>query len=215
MELREAIAARHTVREYSEVPVAVEMLDELLRQAAAAPSACNRRGWKCIYINRQTDFDWLYRNGGSTVLQQARQAVLVCYLQKTDNAAWQDHIQSAAAFIAYFQLLAHEQGIGSCWLCHLPPKKEVAAHFSIPDNYLPVAVVTFGYSIKTPAAASGSRTRETELLTVDSWDFAAVPEEDFSFAFEVRKLCRKIYYAIPFRALFRGWARRYEKKFDE
>jgi len=215
VELREAIVTRRTVRAYRQEPVAAELLEELLRQASAAPSACDRRGWKFILISNPADFHWLYSHGGSSVLRSAGQAILVCYQQNTDNAEWQDNIQSAAAVIAYFQLLAHESDIGTCWICHLPPKMEVARYFAVPPAYVPIAVVSCGYYQEGRAAGNDRRRTAERIMASDRWDFAVESAEQPSFAFRCRKLCRAIYYSLPFRSLFRGWANRFEKKFDD
>ena len=215
MELREAIGTRRTVRAYGDAPVPAELIGELVHQAMNAPSACNRRGWKFILVSKREDLDWLYRSGGSTVLKSTRQALLVCYQRKTDNAHWQDDIQSAAAAIAYFQLLAHEEGIGSCWICHLPPKHEVAAYFGIPAEYAPVAVVSFGYYKGSPAAVAPAGGHPQRELAIDRWDFPANATAVVTATFRLRMFLRKLYYTLPCRGLFRRWAGRYEKKFDE
>jgi nitroreductase len=215
MELVEAIATRRSVRAYRQDPVDPALLEGLLRQAAAAPSACNRRGWKFLLIESRDDLDWLYNRGGSSVLKSAPQAVLVCYQSRTDNREWQDHIQSASAAIAYFQLLAHNAGIGTCWICHLPPKHEVAGRFLIPATYTPVAVITCGYPLAAAGAKHPDQSHPTGLLAKGRWSFGDDAASESLLAYTVRRCFRAIYYALPFRSLFRRWADRYEKKFDQ
>lgn len=213
MELIQAVRTRRSVRRYSaEVPL--EKIDEMLALAAFAPSACNRRGWRCILVQGREDMDWLYLHGGSSVFQDSSQALLVCYEAQTENSQWNDNIQSAAAFIAYFQLIAHDRGIGSCWICHLPPKREVCKRFEIPQAYTPVAVVTLGeYQKEHSPQLRGDI--ETGFLFVNRWSLDVGGEEAFKTAYSLRRLMRKLYYALPFRGWLRGWAGRYEKRFDD
>jgi len=214
MELLQAIHTRRSARRYAPAAVPLGTIEEMLELAAAAPSACNRRGWRCILVQHREDLDWLYRQGGSSVLQSTGQALLICYETQTENSEWEDNIQSAAAFIAYFQLIAHDRGIGSCWICHLPPKREVSEHFGIPSGYTPVAVVSFG-----PYQADISLQRKVVdkrvVLCPDRWTFDAGGEGGITVTFRLRKLMRILYYSLPFRSVLRRWTDRYEKKFDE
>jgi nitroreductase len=213
MDLLQAIRTRHSTRRYAADAVSKESVEELLELSANAPSACDRRGWRCILVQNQEDLAWLYLRGGSSVLQHTAQALLVCYESETENRAWSDNIQSAAAFIAYFQLIAHDRGIGSCWICNLPPLNEVSNYFDIPPEYTPIAVITFG-----PYPGEGSLPPRANngqvILAEDRWNFAAA-EDNRSTVSAFRKQLRKIYFALPFRGFLRRWADRYEKKFDE
>ena len=157
--------------------------------------------------------NWFYQRGGSAVFRNTKQALIVCYDNNTDNSEWNDHIQSAAAFIAYFQLIAHERCIGSCWLCHLPPQHEIAERFDIPKKYVPVAVVTFGHYRDDILPVEQKELPPERILALGSWDFPGNEGEQRISA--LRKLLRKIYYLLPFRGLLRGLAGRYEKKFDD
>lgn len=214
MELIEAITGRRSARAYAEELVSFDTVKEVMETAANAPSACNRRNWRCILIQQRASLDWLKSQGGSSVLNGCAQALLVCYEADTENREWDDNIQSAASFIAYFQLIAHERGIGSCWICHLPPKKEVMDYFSIPSEYTPVAVVTFGY-YRTGSSLSPRKETSKKILSLEKWDFDDLSSDVSEAVSLARKTLRKIYYSLPFRSLLRPFAERFEKKFDE
>lgn len=215
MELLQAIQTRRSVRLYEATTIPVETIEEIVRLAADAPSACDRQGWRCILLQDRKDLEWLYSRGGSSVFKTSSQAIIVCYERQTENSEWDDNIQSAAAFIAYFQLIAHERGIGSCWVCHLPPRSEVAEHFSIPSTYLPVAVVTLGYNKAGYLPKKRVDKSEARLLSLDRWEFGGDRDGSCKTGYWLRKLLREIYYALPCRVWLRGLAGRYEKKFDE
>ncbi len=214
MELIEALRTRRTVRAYQEQPVPDSMVEYLLHEATRAPSACNIRGWRFIVIRRKEQLRWLYENGSASFIPEAPQAVLVCYDNRTENSAWNDFEQSAAAAITCFQLLAHEQGIGSCWICHLPPRDEVRRHFGIATDYTPTALVTFGYyrtgQVTSPRDLSG----EVRRVAYEQWDFEPEMRDTASgLAFLARKTARFLYYLMPKRAWLRRYALKYEKKF--
>lgn len=214
MELLEAIKSRRSTRVYTDQLVSIVVVEELVNIAANAPSACNRRSWRSILIQKRSSLNWLYNYGGSAVLNCCSQALLVCYEAVTENSEWDDNIQSAAAFIAYFQLLAHERGVGSCWICHLPPKNEVRAYFSIPPEFTPVAVVTFGY-YQPERTLPVRKVVSQKIVSLEKWDFDEISENSTEKVSLFRKILRKIYYSLPFRPLLRPFADRYEKKFDE
>lgn len=214
MELIEAIMGRRSARTYSGELLSFAAVNDLVELAANAPSACNRRGWRCILVQSRASLDWLQSNGGSSVLKNCPQALLVCYETDTENIEWADNIQSAAAFIAYFQLIAHSRGVGSCWICHLPPKKEVRDYFSIPDDYTPVAVVTFGYYLSDRSSPRG-REVSKKNLSLEKWYFDDIGTDITERISPFRKILRKIYYSLPFRFLLRPVAERFEKKFHE
>jgi len=215
MTLREAVRTRRTVRRYDDREVPRDVVEELVRDCTHAPSACNRRGWVFVLVDDREDLDWLHDAGGSSVLKNARQALLVCYRDESDNLEWSDLEQSAAAAIAYFQLLAHERGIGSCWICHLPPKGEVAARFGVADGYEPVAMLTFGYyregSPSSPRVLGSS-------VPLCAGRFAAQDGSQRGrvggVGLAAKRLLRSVYYLLPHRSWLRGLAGRFEKKFD-
>lgn len=215
MELLSVIMTRKTARSYCDAPVSAEIITELVELAAAAPSACNKQGWKCLLIEKSEDFDWLFKSGGSSVFKTTKQALVVCYQNETDNSEWHDNIQSAAAFIAYFQLVAHDRGIGSCWICHLPSKRDISTYFEIPTAYTPVAVVSFGYYKEGRTASGKIATHSSRIVARHRWDFTSEEATaGYGSVFKLRKIARALYYKLPNRHWLRALAGKYEKKFD-
>ncbi len=199
---------------YSPEPVPYEVVSELVALSTHAPSACNRRGWRFILIDDAGSLQWLTRQGGSSVLQRSRQVLLVCYRDDTDNTAWRDVDQSAAAAIAYFQLLAHTRGIGSCWICHLPPQREIRRRFRIPPPYRPIAGMTFGY------LCDDTRVRPRQLppeapLCRNTWEFTDPPEPFVNrFRRRCRWLARTLFFLCPGRRLIRSAVEPWQRKFN-
>ncbi len=213
LSLLDAIRSRRTVRNYQDNLISDDILLEILRESTHAPSACNKRGWRFIIIRNPQTLEWLYKKGSAAFVKKSKQAVLVCYSNFVDNVEWQDLIQSASAAIAYFQLLAHAQGIGSCWINHLPPKKEIKKQFKIPRNFQPIALVTCGY-YKENLKLTPRKLKKEKIVSTEKWNFDKDSSLEFSYRkLYIKKLLRKIYYSLPMRELFREITHRFEKKF--
>lgn len=215
MDLVEAITSRRTARRYQDLEVPRHVVERLIELATHAPSACNFRRWRFILVDRRDDLQWLYDQGSASFVKDVRQALLVCYSNRNDNREWHDAEQSAAAAIAYFQLLAHAEGIGSCWICHLPPKREVRHHFEIPDFFSPVALVSFGY-YDTARQLARRVDPAAAILCHSKWAFPTSPEPLLDrLHFVMRRWGRFFYYLLPGRKSLRKHVDRFEKKFPD
>lgn len=212
MTLLDAMKSRRSVRLYQDKIVPVEQVRELIHQAANAPSACNKQGWKFIVIQDKKSLDRLYKKGSAAFVNKANQALLVCYQNTSDNNAWADEIQSASAIISYFQLIAHTRGIGSCWICHMPSKNEIRKFFKIPFTYQPVALVTYGY-YKPELKVVQRKIKTESLICLEKWNFSDVQKVSLVKVF-IKRFIRKLYYMIPKRELIRKVTFKYEKKFE-
>lgn len=213
MPLNDAIITRRTVRNYSKEKVPYKIFKELLDLAVNAPSACNKQGWRIIYIDDKTIINTMYLLGGAAFLKNINQAFLMVYDKRVDNVPYKDDIQSASNFINTFILAAHSMGIGSCVVDHLPPKKELKRIFKISKEYAPVALVTFGYYKATTRVTP--RQRDASLiLAINKFDFETEMTKKTHSTFK-RRIMRWIYYKIPpaLRKKLRKYTLPYEKKF--
>ena len=213
MPLLDAIWTRRSSRSYNNLRVPDALFNWLVEQSMNAPTACNEQQWKIIQIDDKNIIQDLYGRGSASFLQNTNQCFLACYNKRSDNKEWLDHIQSGAAFITTFQLLAHTMGVGSCWIGHLPNKSELQRMFHIHPVYEPVALVSYGYyrnKVKTlPRKHDVSRIIMKNRFLSDNLVF------DYSRSTVFRKIGRYIYYKIPaiFRRKLRGITVPYEKKF--
>ncbi len=213
MPLFDAVNTRRTARAYRAEPVPLATFEWLIANSMNAPTACNEQQWKAIYIDDRAILDDLHERGSASFLQNVNQAFLLCYNKESDNLEWQDHIQSGAAFITTFQLLAHSVGVGSCWLGHLPNKREVRRIFNVHRYYEPIALVTFGYYRSKVNVLP--RKHEIEHVIMHN-NFGT---QKLVFADRRRTLFRTvarfIYYKIPpfIRRKLKPFLHRFEKKF--
>lgn len=211
-ELDEVIYNRRTSRHYLPDKIPAEVYAELISAAIQAPSACNEQEWKFIVVEDREILHWIFEQGGATFIDHIPQGILVLYYNRTDNKAYRDHVQSAAAAITILQLKAYALGIGSCWVCHLPPKREIRRKFKIPPYYDPIAFVTLGYCKREPVR----RPRKTDVrsvLSYERFDFADPPLPWFDWKIFLRRWARRLYYLFPWRKYLYPIAKRYEKKF--
>lgn len=213
MPLLHAVCTRRTSRAYANKAVDKDTFKWLIRHAMHAPTACNEQQWKVINIDDPAIIQEIYERGGAAFLKKVKHCFIVCYNKQSDNSEWADHIQSGAAFITTFQLLAHTVGIGSCWVGHLPNKSELQRLLKIHRVYEPIALVTYGYY----------RSRVNMLPRKHNVDHVLMEnefkQEGLKFKSARRTLVRTVgrffYYKVPptLRKRMRHMTKPHEKKF--
>lgn len=213
MELQSAIKNRRSVRKFSDQKIEPALISQIIELAAFAPSACNIQGWRFIVVKDQKLKEEIVKMGAAPFIKDAPLGILVVYDRRTDNTEYQDHIQSAAAAIQNLLLAAFEKELGACWICHLPPQKELRRLFNIPSSYLPLAYVALGYPAQE-AKPVARRNKTEDLIGYDSFPKTAAKEEKKA---PNRKILRKLYFALPVgvkRILFPIVDKYFTKKFD-
>jgi len=147
MELAKAIHNRRSVRKFLDKPVEAEAIKKIIEAGVQAPSACNLQDWK-FRILSDDEKARLVGMGAGDFIRTAPTAIIVAYSVSIDN--YHDGMQSAAACIQNMLLTATELNLGSCWICHLPPKWRVQRLLNIPYRYDIIACVVLGYASRTP-----------------------------------------------------------------
>lgn len=213
MPVTEALMTRRTVRAYQERTVPFEEFEKLINLTMHAPTACNEQLWKVIYIDDVRILKELYQRGSAAFIRNTKQAFLLLYNDQIDNVEYRDDIQSGAAFLTTFGLIAHSRGIGSCWVCHLPNKSEVKRIFGVSRNLQPIALMTFGYYRKRVKVIPRKQSTARVILknTAQQVDAPTVKKKNIP----VRKIIRWFYYKTPaiVRKKIRKKTIKYEKKF--
>ena len=62
MSYEQLVSSRHSIRHFSDAPVATELLKETIKLAQFTPSACNRQGWKTRIIADQEKMKTILAN---------------------------------------------------------------------------------------------------------------------------------------------------------
>ena len=166
MEFKELMAARRSVRRFSDRAVPREVVDRILAEPLSAPSARNTRTTRFLVVDdpalvaRMAEM----RDYGSAFLKGAPLAVLVL----GDTSASDLWRENAAISATVLQLACVDEGLASCWV-HIDgrprrkdePGGETAAGYlrsflPIPADCQPLCAVAAGYSDFTPAPLPGS-----------------------------------------------------------
>ena len=213
MPLIDAICSRRTARTYSKKLVTDDIFSWIVKMSLNASSACNEQNWKIICINDRKIINELYYRGSASFLKKTNQCFFVCYNNESDNTEWVDDVQSGAAFISTFSLIAHTVGVGTCWIGHLPNRSEIKRMFNIHRNYKPIALVSYGYYSSGVKMKPRKRSSE-DVIFMNSFDSSKLNFRDKRRTI-FRHILRCVYYKIPyfFRKYLKKYATRYEKKF--
>lgn len=188
MDVMDAIKKRRSVRRFLDKPVEEEKVLKLIDAARWCPTASNLQAYRFIIITEQAVKDKLVSMGSATFIKDAPLGILVLYSNETKNVEYQDYVQSASAAIQNILLAACGMGLGTCWICDLPPKDELRKLLGIPDNYDPIAYITVGY----PERESGPVSRRHEIEELISRNRFGFKEEKQGQGRLLGKLYRKI-----------------------
>ena len=142
MELQKAIFSRRTVRKFKKDPVPREIVEQIIDAARYAPSACNLQLWEFIAVD---DPELIGQIAEETrFITLAPVAIFVTYSHKytRENLAW---VQSASAAVQNMMLMAHDLGLGGCWVDTLGNVGRIKRLLRLPEEQTVLALVLFGY----------------------------------------------------------------------
>lgn len=150
----ENIMTRTSIRQFTDQPVAKDTLDLLVKAGMAAPSAMDARPWAYIIVTEREILDSLNAIKPYFNLKTATAAIVVCGdLSKTKEGATDYWVQDCSAATENILLAAHAYGLGAVW-CGVYPNHEIVSGVSrildIPENVIPLNVVTLGYPDENP-----------------------------------------------------------------
>jgi nitroreductase len=166
MELLEAIYQRRAVRSFKKLPVAEDMLQELIDAAIQAPSAVNAQPWVFTVIRNAALLDkistaskqhMLTALGGTSAMHGFREYLgnpdfhifyhaPVLVLISVHGRDWA--VEDAALAAQNLMLTAHDQGLGSCWIGFAQrwlATEEGRRFIDLPSDCLPVAPIIVGH----------------------------------------------------------------------
>lgn len=153
----ENIAARTSIRAFTDAPVSDETIEQLLRAGMAAPSAVNKQPWAFVVVKGRENLDRLSEvHPNARMLKSAQAAIVVCgdmtkALEGMGRDFW---IQDASAATENILLAAHALGLGAVWTGVYPNPERTAAIsevLELPEYIIPLNVIPFGYPVEMPA----------------------------------------------------------------
>jgi nitroreductase len=151
MEISKCIQTRRSIRRYAPIPVEWEKLGAVLDAARHAPSAGNIFDWKVIIVAEAEK----QKEVAEACLQQwwmttAPIHLVVCAEPAKNQRMYGKRggelysLQDATIAATQMILVAHDLGLGTCWVGAFEPRMLRRA-LEIPDEVMPVAVLTLGY----------------------------------------------------------------------
>ncbi len=144
----DAILTRRSIRKYTSDPVPDDVVEQLLRAAMAAPSANNQQPWHFIVVRDRELLNAVPTYQPYTqMLREAPLAIVVCGDPQASPFG-QFWVQDCSAATENLLLAAHALGLGAVWLAVYPEQKwvdETRKLFRIPENIVPLAIVSIGY----------------------------------------------------------------------
>ncbi len=168
----ELIFKRRSIRKYTGEKVSAEMVENLLKAAMAAPSACAKDPFRFIVMDdpavRATIAE-LLPNG--PFLKDAPLGIMV--LGDLDAAHMNNEsylLQDCSAAVENILLAAEAQGLGAC-LLGVHPRQErivkIREYFKLPEHILPISIIAVGH----PAEHKEPRSRfNPDYVKYNTWE---------------------------------------------
>lgn len=152
---------RSSVRKYEPKPIEDEKLSAILEAGRVAPTAANKQ--PCVFLILKSD-NALAKLSRACTPHGAPLAIVVL---ADRNIAWvrpfdgESMVQVDSTIAAdHIIMCAQDLGLSSCWITYFDPAV-LRKEFNIPENLIPVNILTIGYSAETPQSPERhSKTRK-------------------------------------------------------
>jgi nitroreductase len=170
MEYSALIAARYSVRAYSQNPVEDEKLQVVLEAARLAPTAANRQPFQLVVMHtagREDEIGKIYRRPWFV---QAPLVIAICSISAQawvrESDRFNARLIDAAIVADHLILAATNLGLGTCWVAAFNVEAARSV-LRLPAEVEPVIFTPLGY----PADAPGPKMRKPleELVRYEHW----------------------------------------------
>lgn len=157
MDILEIIKNRRSVRQFQEKDIPEEIIEKLIEALIWAPSAGNLQSRKFYFIFGGKIKDDLVQTAmKQSFIAQAPLIIVGCADEKKalkygERGRTTFSICDVSASIQNLMLLAHSQGLGTCWVGSFD-EKEVGKVLNLPSGLRPIVVVPVGYPAEKPKA---------------------------------------------------------------
>ncbi len=149
------IVGRRSIRRYKSEEISAEDVKTILEAALLAPTSKNSRAWHFVVVEDAAKLEALSKckpTGAGPVAHCALAIVVAADVEASE--AWIEDCSIAATFI---QLQAQDLGLASCWIQvrgryysdEMESETYVQNLLDMPDNIMPVCIVTLGYPDET------------------------------------------------------------------
>lgn len=155
MNYTDVLAARHSVRRFTDEAVDREIIDEMIDEALLAPSSKNTKSSGFMIIEDPSTLEAIseMRTSGSAFVAGAKAAILVLG-DESKSDLW---VENCSISATYLMLSAVDKGLGSCWVHvhgRLRDRKDESKGYAedyirellgIKDNMRVLCVIALGY----------------------------------------------------------------------
>ena len=159
MEVYEAIRTVLAVREFQNKPISGDSVNRIIQSARLTASSQNGQPWHFIIVENR---DTLAKLGSlvnfGLINTRAAFAVVVAIDKSSEYA-----ISDASRAIQSMVLAAWAEGIGSNWTGWVG-MTEIADLLGVPPNLDVIAVIPFGYPIRTRTICKKRRKKLSEIV---------------------------------------------------
>jgi nitroreductase len=170
LEVFEAVRTRRSIRKYKDKPVEKEKLLKILEAARLSPSASNNQHWHFIVVIDKEIRERLFPAYNRDWFVKAPVVIVAC---STPSKAWsrEDGEEywkvDAAIAMQSMVLVAHELGLGTCWIAAFKEDK-VKDALRIPEEVRPVALTPLGYPAEQKGPVKERKPME-EIVHYEYW----------------------------------------------
>jgi nitroreductase len=141
-----AIYKRRSIREYTDEPVKIEDLREIVRAGTWAPSGLNNQPWRFVLITDTATRLQLAEQTRYRHIVKAAPALIVVFLDTREMYNEVKDHQAAGACIQNMLLAAEELGLGAVWLGEiLKQQDQVKQIIGISEEHDLMAVIAIGH----------------------------------------------------------------------
>lgn len=149
--LKDTIKERRSIRVYKEDSVDRELIKELLKYSLMGPSYKNARPIEFLVVDDKETLSKLSGVGSFSTKYITDVPMAVIILANTETTTTWD--EESAISAAYFQLLAKEEGLDTCWVTlkdgETPDGENIQEYLkgflNIPKNLKAVCMIPVGY----------------------------------------------------------------------
>ena len=170
MDVFEAVKTRRSIRKYQEKPVEKEKLAKILEAARLSPSANNNQPWHFLAVTDGIIRKKLFPAYNSDWFVNAPAIIVAC---ATPSKGWfrqdgEDYWKvDVAIAMQTMVLVAHELGLGTCWIAAFKETK-VKEALGIPEEVRVVAMTPLGYPAERKGPVTERKPKE-EIVHLDHW----------------------------------------------
>lgn len=159
MDVFTAVKERRSIRKFLKKDIPEKVFDKLVDALIWAPSAGNLQSRKFFFIRDEKTKSRLASAALNQGFISEAPVIVVCCADAAKAAPYGHRgvelyaLQDVSASIMAMMLVAHEEGLGTCWVGAFKDE-EVSGVLGLSDMLRPVAIVPVGYPAKIPKPTS-------------------------------------------------------------